>query len=118
MEILKKYTRILLAYIPEVLPQGMTEFNKWADDIIELSGMPKNDSIKFALSAMIVNLGSTIAYKPKMYFVHCLRSAAARQVASQVFHDIKATQTAALRAAAESKEVTTENGVASDGHQQ
>jgi hypothetical protein len=83
----------LLSYLPSPLPVGLSEFHAWADDIVELSGkFADEDSLKFAISNNLIHLPHTVAYKPKQYFVRTLRKAAANQVASQVFQDIKQKQ--------------------------
>jgi hypothetical protein len=90
----------ILSYVPTPLPVGMTEFNAWADSIIELSGeFADKDSMRYAIASNVMHLPHTAAYKPKNFFVCALRKAAANQVASQVFQDIKTAQ--AERQAAE-----------------
>lgn len=89
----------LLAHLPSKLPQGLTDFETWATDIIETYGMPNNDSVKFALAVQILHLPATAAYKPKAYFGHTLIKGAASQVAGQVMQDLKAKQAAEIEAA-------------------
>jgi len=106
----------LASYLPSPLPVGMSEFNKWSDDIISLSGKFADvDSMKFALASQIMHLGAQQAYVPKNYFVKSMRKAAANQVASQAFQDIKNKQQEATKAAElvaqQSVEVTTPPGV-------
>jgi hypothetical protein len=83
----------LSSYLPRPLPVGMTEFNKFADSILALSGKyADEDSMKFALASMIIHADSKHGSLSKNYFVVRLRKVAANQVASQVFQDIKAKQ--------------------------
>ncbi len=83
----------LLSHFPTKLPVGLTEFNDWSDSIIELSGnFADSDSMKYAIASNLIHLPHTKAYVAKSYFVNSLRKAAANQVASQVFHDIKIKQ--------------------------
>jgi antirestriction protein ArdC len=83
----------VLSYFPTKLPVGLTEFNTWADSIIDLSGQFADvDSMKYAIASTLIHLPSTKAYVPKDYFVRTMRKAAANQVASQVFMDIKLKQ--------------------------
>ncbi len=90
---LNKIVNKLLSYFPTSLPVGLTEFNKWADSIIELSGkFADEDSMKWAISSQIMHLGPQRSSVPKNYFVQSLRKAAANQVAGQVFQDIKTKQ--------------------------
>ncbi len=92
---LKRYFRLLNAYLPTKLPQGLTAFNEWADDIIDLYGFPNNDSMRFAVAATVVHLREGRAYVSKRYFGLILMKGAATQVAGQVMQDLKAKQRAA-----------------------
>lgn len=95
-----RFIRKLLSYIPTSLPVGMTEFVEWSDSIIELSGkFADEDSMRWAISNMIMHLPSTKATASKNYFVQCLRKTAANQIAGQIFVDIKEKQAAAQKAA-------------------
>lgn len=107
---MNKFLNKALSYLPSPLPVGMTEFNTWADSIIDLSGQFADpDSMKFAISSIIMHLDSTRSFVPKHYFVKCLRKVAANQVAGQVFQDIKTRQQeAALKAQAEAAAKTVE----------
>jgi hypothetical protein len=88
--------RLIRSYFNRKFPVGMTEFHEWADRIIALSGnFADNDSMKFALASSLLHMDSKIAAKPDQYFVALMRKAAANQVASQFFQDIKAKQAAA-----------------------
>jgi hypothetical protein len=85
----------ILSYLPTALPVGLTAFNQFASDIIELTGpLAEEDSLRYVVATQILNLPSTRSWKPKAYFVSCIRKAAANQVASQVFTDIKEKQVA------------------------
>jgi hypothetical protein len=63
------------------LPVGLTEFNQWADRIISGARVPKNDSMKYALAYMLLDLKPTISYETDHYFISCLEKAAINQVA-------------------------------------
>ncbi len=83
----------ILSYLPTKLPVGLTQFDAFAESIIELSGnYADTDSMKFAIASMIIHLPAGKAAVPKAFFVNSLRKSAANQVASQVFQDIKAKQ--------------------------
>ena len=101
---------------PHPLPVGLSEFHQWADHIIELAGkFADEESMKYALASQVIHLPHDKAFVPKRWFVNSLRKAAANQVASQVFYDIKVKQEAAKKAledaakaaAAQPVEVTT-----------
>ena len=82
-----------LSYFPSKLPVGMSEFNVWSQDIIDLAGpMADDDSMKFAIASQLMHQGSTSDRIPKRFFVAALRKAAANQVAAQVFQDVKLRQ--------------------------
>ncbi len=86
---------------PMPLPTGMTEFETWSARIIAKVGpLADEDSLKFALCSQIMHAAPTSANVPDSYFVNALRKAAANQVASQVFQDIKNKQKAAQEAEA------------------
>jgi hypothetical protein len=97
---MKKLLKRLVSYLPSKLPVGMTEFNEFADSIIELSGKyADTDSMRFAIASMIIHLGPQKSAVAKNHFVRSLRKSAANQVASQVFQDIKTKQQEAVEAA-------------------
>lgn len=102
----------LLSYVPTPLPVGLTEFNEWADSIIELSThqFADRDSLYQALANMIIHASpakssdTPKAYMPKNFFVMGLRKGAANQVASYVFQEIRLQQAARLEAAKKASE--------------
>lgn len=101
-----KTLKLILSYLPSKLPVGVTEFNAFADSIIELTGpFADPDSMKWAIANNIIHLPATTSHKAKQYFVRSLRKAAANQVASFIFQDIKLKQQerAAQEAAAAAK---------------
>lgn len=74
-------------------PQGLTEFNKWSQSIIDLYKPAMDDrSVRFTLSALLQRTGPDEAYIPKKWFYDCLRRGAAAQVAVYVMEDIKNKQ--------------------------
>ena len=54
--------------------------------------MQTPDSMKWAIANMILHLDSKVASVSKAYIVNCLRKAAANQIASGVFQEIKLKQ--------------------------
>lgn len=79
-------------YLPCKLPVGVAEFNKWADSVINASGLPNNDSMKGSLAVTVVHLDATSAFKPKIHFVKILIKGAASQVAHSIFQELKNKQ--------------------------
>lgn len=105
---MKLLLKRLLSLFPTKLPSGMQEFKEWSSSIMELTGpLAARDSIEFVLSDMIQRTGAnknskygTIpGYVPKNHFVQGLIAAAAKQVAGQVFFEIKTKQQEAATAA-------------------
>lgn len=89
-----------LSYFPSKLPVGVSEYETWANSIIELAGQFADaDSMKWALNNMVLHLPSTSASVPKNHFVKCLRKSAANQIVSAVTMDIKNKQAEAQAAA-------------------
>lgn len=90
----------LASYFPSKLPVGKSEFDAWADSIIELSGpFADKDSMLFAIASILIHQPANRGSIPKAYFVNSLRKSAANQVASQVFQDVKQRQQAAFELA-------------------
>lgn len=78
---LTKAVKRLNSYIPEKLPQGMTEFNNWVEEISELSGLPLNDKLKRVVGMLILQMPPTKAFVPKNKLANLVRKAASNQVA-------------------------------------
>lgn len=102
---MKRFLRRLLAYLPSRLPMGMTEFDQWSDDILDLYDMPNNDSTKFAISTAIMHLGATDAYKSKEYFGRLLIKGAATQIAYAQMNAAKERQAEKAKESAELQNV-------------
>jgi len=96
-----KYLNLLLSFFPRPLPLGKSDFYTWSDRIIDLSGeFADRDSMRFALASNLLHLGPQVAYKPDQYFIKSMKKAAANQVASYVFQEIKLNQQKAAEEAA------------------
>ena len=120
MQKLNKILKYLASLAPTKLPVGMTEFNTWADSIIELSGNYADaDSMRFAIATMVLHLGAQKSSVPKNYFVRSLRKTAANQVAQGVFQEIKLKQleAAKLAAAKQQSEDTAKSEASSSGEE-
>lgn len=90
----------VLSYFPSRLPVGMTEFNKWLDDVVALAGpIASERDMHFVLCSILIHADVRYGYMPKRYFVTRLIKSAANQVASQVFQDIKLAQAEEQQAA-------------------
>jgi hypothetical protein len=98
------------------LPIGMEQFEEMAKQVIEKSGLPDNDSVRFALATAVIHFPQE---KPELsieYFARVLRRGAANQVAAQVFQDLKLKQQAAIEAAKAAATPSTE-GVSNEQQQ-
>lgn len=82
----------LNSFVPEKLPQGMTEFNRWVDEISYLSGLPLNDKLRKVISQLIISLPPQMAYVKKRYIVTTIQKAAANQVAFETLSLINEQQ--------------------------
>lgn len=115
----QKFTQFinrLRGFFPSATPVGITEFDQWAQSIIDTYKPAADDvSVKFALCAMLMRLGPTEAYKPKRYFALALHKGAASQIANGVMYEIKTKQAElekqAQEAAKKSAEATASQGV-------
>lgn len=97
---MKLLAKQLLSLAPSKLPVGMSEMKKFQDDIIELAGpLADYDSMCFVISSTIMHLGPQKSHVPKNFFVRTLIKAAANQISSQTFQDIKKRQDEAMKAA-------------------
>lgn len=104
---MKLLLKRMLSLLPSKLPVGLSQFDPWANSIIELSGQFADlDSMKFALASQVLHLGAQRSSVPKNFFVQSMRKAAANQVASQVFQDIKQRQLEAQKAVQQQAEAT------------
>ena len=79
--------------LPSPLPQGVTEFNAWADYIFDTYTPPMTiRDVKFTLSALLMRLGQADSHISNRYFAKCLHSGAAKQVGAYVMEEIKHEQ--------------------------
>jgi hypothetical protein len=71
------------SFWPERLPQGMTQFSKWVDEVAELSGLPVNDRLRKVIGVMILQIPPNVSMCAKRHIVNRIRKAAANQVAAE-----------------------------------
>ncbi len=96
MKQLRLAVKRVLSYFPTNLPVGLTEFNTWSRDIIDLAG-PYADSesmvqaiANLLMHASPIDKAQTARSRiPKNWFVKGLRKGAANQVAAHVFYEIQ-----------------------------
>lgn len=83
-----------------LLPVGMAEFETWSEALIEqCTGLADPESIKYVLATAIIHGPPDKDRFPDSYFLARIRKAAANQIASQVFQNIKQAQEARIKAA-------------------
>lgn len=79
------------------LPVGIAEFDVWSDRIISGTLLPAdNDSMKFALSTMLLHLGPQEDHREDAYFIHSLRKSAVNQIAHAKMKELKDAATKRL----------------------
>ena len=87
---IKRNYALLRAFFPTRLPQGMTEFNEFADSIIDLYDFPKdNDGYINMIATMIQHFDRTVHATSKYNFSRLMRKAVANEVAYYVIQDLK-----------------------------
>lgn len=106
---LTKLLNLIKGLIPERLPVGMAEFDSWIESFKATYDLPTKDedSIRYTISAIILNEGASSFYRPKFYFYLRLCASAAKQIAGANFQDIKNRQRAAEAAAKAAAEEAT-----------
>jgi hypothetical protein len=91
----------------ETAPSTLEEFYAWVDDVIDLTRLPNNDSMKFAVSTIVLEAKELLTKKNAALR---LEKGAQNQFASFVFQDIKtkhiAKEQEALKASVLPPEVT------------
>ena len=63
------------------LPVGMADFHRWSDRIIAAAELPVNDSMKYVLAYLLLDMGPAVAFECDNYFIQRLRKGAVNQVA-------------------------------------
>ena len=105
-----RFFRLFLAFFPTKLPIGDPQFDKWSKDIIDLYGLPDNDSGRWALCGMIMHLPPQSYRVSKRYFGITGLKSLSNQTVYAIMGDIKGRQEAQQKAAAE--EQAKANGIA------
>lgn len=90
----RKFFNKIAYRFPEPLPFGMTEFNTWAQSILETYDFPNNDSFLWSIATIVQSLDQARADVSKYYISLRLRKGAANQLAGQIMWDLKQKQAA------------------------
>lgn len=75
----------------ELVPIGLDEFNQWTREVIALTRLPYNDSMRFAVSTIVLESKELLT---KQETATRLEKAAQNQLAAFVFQDVKTKQMA------------------------
>lgn len=99
----KRFLQRLSFWLPSKLPSGLTEFNTFAQSIINAYSLPDNDSFKWIIAVQVMHFdragdykwqkqlfGNAYAAKRRVYLE--IRGAEARQTAGEAFRIIKEKQ--------------------------
>lgn len=73
-------------------PIGLEEFNDWTKEVIQLTRLPFNESMRFAIATIVLESREILSKKEA---AERLVKAAQNQIASFVFQDIKSKRMAA-----------------------
>lgn len=88
-EVLKNILQRIRFHLPSKLPRGSQEFEDFCDSIFEVYKIPKTDSYKHALAAMIQHLDPQTIYQSKSWFAASIYNAQAREVAFYKIQEIQ-----------------------------
>ena len=123
IEFIKKSVYKFLAFFPSRLPIGDAQFEKWFQSVAYTYDLPANDSVRFALSTMmmhvapknkpsflegLINSGGPY-YVSKRYFGLTALKGAVSQTAHQQMADCKVRQDERKKAAEEAAKKATED---------
>jgi len=102
------------------VPIGLDEFYRWCEEVLALTRLPHNDSMRFALASIVLESKEILT---REHAAQRLVKAAQNQLAAFVFNDIKAKRMAEDALKETEKDATVVNadkqsGVAPDGGSQ
>lgn len=101
---MKLLLKRLASYFPTSVPTGMTKFDAYLADIIELVGpIASPDDIEWVLNAEMMRIEPKRNKMPKNDFVRTIKVAAAKQLAGARFQALKMKQEAAAKAQLEAQ---------------
>lgn len=86
---IKFLLRQIRARFKSNLPRNEVEHAAWAGDILELAGLPDNDSFRHALASMVLHLNAGVIRVPKYHFIKELVRSIANQAAYNIMMDLK-----------------------------
>ncbi len=96
----KRLLKILKSHIALEIPTGMTKFNQWLDDLVELVGpIADAESIRWTACNEIMRLPPTSNRVKQNKLVKIVRKFAANQLAAHTVNQLKAAADERLKAA-------------------
>lgn len=75
----------------EPVPITLDDYLMWTDEVISVSGLPNNDSMKFALASIVLEAKDLLTKKEA---IRRLKKGAVNQIAAHVFQTIKSERIA------------------------
>ena len=95
MQSMKTIVAKIKGMLPQKLPVGMTEFDKFADFIFTTYNLPALPSYKHAIAAQVMHLGPQTNYVAPRVFAKSIKKAMANQIAYEVIEKIRLDEKAA-----------------------
>ena len=84
--------RFIRARIKRKLPNGRTALEKWSTEVIKLSGVPDNNSTRFAVAVMLMHQAEGETKQSLKYFADRLYKASINEVAHAIAQELKQKQ--------------------------
>ena len=90
---MKLLIKRLFSYFPSPVPTGMTKFESYVSDIVELCGpIATPEDIEWVVNAEMMRIAPKANRIPKNDFVRSIKVAAAKQLAGARFQALKEKQ--------------------------
>lgn len=87
--------KLLRSYLPKQLPQTGAQMESFLVDVMELAGVPDNDSFRQAVASELMNLRGLINKRSKQYFVKVIKQRITNQLAYNIISIINEREKAA-----------------------
>lgn len=89
MNYIARLFKVFRCLIPSKLPIGKDVFNTWAEDIFSTFGLRDSPSNRQTLATLVMHLGPTVAYKPKIYFALASLKSMANETAFETIQSLR-----------------------------
>lgn len=94
-----RFIKKILAFIPTPLPVGLTAFDAWVTDLLDLYQFPDLPSYRQAIATMVLHLGSLTSSKSRHFFARTIKASMSKQVAYEALQQSRAKAEAAEKPA-------------------